>query len=67
MCDSCAQGVRLSRFRCIMKSTEELFGASSALLRYLSRNSTSSAAFRLLKENEDEIRAAWEDHFGRRG
>ena len=26
-----------------------------------------SAAFRLLKENEDEIRAAWEDHFGRRG
>jgi hypothetical protein len=26
-----------------------------------------SAAFRLLKENEDEIRAAREDHFGRRG
>jgi len=26
-----------------------------------------SAAFRLLKENEDEIRAAWKNHFGRRG
>jgi hypothetical protein len=25
-----------------------------------------ATAFRLLKENEDEIRAAWEDHFGRR-
>jgi hypothetical protein len=26
-----------------------------------------STAFRLIKENEDEIRAAWEDHFDRRG
>jgi hypothetical protein len=26
-----------------------------------------SVAFRLLKENEDEVRAAWEDHFYRRG
>ena len=26
-----------------------------------------ATAFRLLKENEDEIRAAWEDHFDRRG
>jgi hypothetical protein len=26
-----------------------------------------STAFRLLKENEDEIRAAWKDHFNRRG
>ena len=25
-----------------------------------------ATAFRLLKENEDEIRAAWKDHFGRR-
>ena len=25
-----------------------------------------STAFRLIKENEDEIRAAWDDHFGRR-
>ena len=26
-----------------------------------------SMAFRLLKENEDEVRAAWKDHFYRRG
>jgi ribosomal protein S18 acetylase RimI-like enzyme len=26
-----------------------------------------STAFRLIKENEDEIRVAWEDHFDRRG
>ena len=26
-----------------------------------------STAFRLIKENQDEIRAAWEDHFDRRG
>jgi len=26
-----------------------------------------SKAFRLIKENEDEIRAAWKDHFDRRG
>jgi len=54
-------------FRIELANTFWLEPAVELAHNYVLGHRQISAAFRLLKENEDEIRAAWKDHFGRRG